>query len=362
MASLTCRFRLGGLVRTAPVPILGMLTVAMVVGTAGCGPGAGAPTTVPDAPSQVASTAKPLAPLPLLTLQATVGGFSGPASIVATSDAVWVLDHSASTQFRIDPATNALSGNVYLGAGYSNGLGLAGDRLWTFNQTNGAILAVDPETAKIVETVQLGGDGDVFAVGDDAAWLISGGSLSRIDGVTAKVATYPIPAPCDVAGLAVGGGFAWIASDGGGLCKIDERTGELVQHGTGVGQGSGMAIVGGTPWLAGADNGLSIIDATTLEVATAIPAPAPGAFEGSKYSIGTADENAVITGAVDGKTGWLRYTGATIGRVTVGGTPTIVLYAGFPADLLGAGVLEAFGSLWVTNFGAATVERYQLPT
>lgn len=337
--------------------ILGLLSVALAIAISGCG--AGAPTT---APSQVAPTAAPLAPLPLLTLEATVAGFSGPASIVATSDAIWVIDHSASTLFRIDPTTNTLSGNVYLGAGYSNGLGLAGKRLWTFNQTNGAIHAVDPKTAKIVETVLLGGDGDVFAVGDDAAWIMSGGSLSRVDGVTAKVTTHRIPASCSVAALAVGGGFAWTASNSVGLCKIDERTGKLVQQGSGVGQGSGMAIVGGTPWLAGADDGLSIFDATTLEVATAIPPPAPGSFEGSKYSIGKPGENTVITGSVDGKAGWLRYTGATIGRVTVGGTPAIVLYAGFPADLLGAGVLEAFGSLWVANFGAATVERYELPT
>jgi hypothetical protein len=38
------------------------------------------------------------------------------------------------------------------------------------------------------------------------------------------------------------------------------------------------------------------------------------------------------------------------------------LYAGFPPDTLPGRVVEAFGSLWVANFGAGTVERYALPT
>jgi streptogramin lyase len=342
--------------------VFGSLAFAMATTLGGCGKGSSAPTADPHA-SGLAPTAKPaLAVLPRLTLTATIDNLTEPAAILATSDGVWVLDHSASTLVRIDPATNEIAASVALGTGFSNGLGLAAGRLWTFNQSGGAVLGVDPKTAKIVVTVRLGADGDTFAVGDEAAWLVTGGKLARIDGKTAKVTMLPIPASCEVAGLAVGGGFVWLASEGGDLCKIDEETGELVKHGAGVGRGMGMAIVDGAPWLPGGDNGLSIVDATTLAVATAFPPPADGEFEGSAYSIGRAGENAVIVGAADGKTGWIRYTGATVARVAVGGSPALVLYAGFPADLLGGGVLEAFGSLWVANFGAGSVERYELPT
>jgi hypothetical protein len=339
------------------------LAAALVIVLAGCGQSGSVPTASSGAASAPAPTAKPaVAALATLTRTAAVTDLTGPASIVATADGVWVLQHSVSRLVKIDPATNLVAADIAVGTGYSNGLGLAGGRLWTFNQTTGAVLGVDPASAKVAETVEAGADGDLFAVGDGAAWLISGGSLVRVDGATAKVATYPIPAACEAAGLAVGGGYVWIASSGGSLCKVDEKSGKLIQQGTGAGLGAGITIVNGAPWLPGADDGLSIVDATTLAEATALPPPLPGSFEGSTYSLGRAAENTVIAGAADGKTGWVRYTGATIGRVTVGADPAIVLYAGFPADILGGGILEAFDSLWVANFGAGTVERYELPT
>jgi hypothetical protein len=339
-----------------------MLAAALAIALAGCGQNAGGPTSTPAAASAPAPTTKPAAaPLAAMTRAANVEGLTGPSAIVATADAVWVLQHSVSRLVKIDPATNKVAADIALGTGYTNGLGLAGGRLWTFNQTDGAVLGIDPATAKITKTVHAGTDGDLFAVGDDAAWLISGGLLVRIDGKTAAMATKPVPSSCDVAGLAVGGGFAWIASAAGGLCKLDEQTGAVVQQGAGGGNGAGVVIVDGAPWLPGADDGLAIVDAATLDVATAIPPPTPGTFDGSTYSLGRAAENTVIAGAADGKTAWVRYTGATIGHVTVGADPAIVLFAGFPADILGGGVVEAFDSLWVANFGAGTVERYELP-
>ncbi len=334
-----------------------LLAAALAIAVAGCSQGAGAPSQ----PAPTATAA--LAPLGSLTLQATVEGFSGPAAVVATSDAVWVLSHSTATLVRIDPATNTVSTSIPLGSGYANGLGLAGGRLWTFQQSAGEVVGVDPTTRTIVATVTVGQDGDLFWVGDDAAWLITGGNLVRIDAATAKVKTYPLDPSCDVAGGAAGSGFVWLASSGGGICKLDAKTGAVVAHGTGVGRGNGMTLVGGSPWLAAGDNGLSIVDPTALTVATAVPAPAPGIFNGSTYSIGQAGgDSTIVVGNADATSGWLRFTGATIARVSLTGTPGIRLFAGLPADLLAGGVIEAFGSLWVTNFGVGTTERYELPT
>jgi streptogramin lyase len=318
-----------------------MLAAALAIAVAGCGQGAGTPSQ----PAPTASAA--LATLGSLTLQATVTGFSGPASVVATSDAVWVLSHSAATLVRIDPTTNTASTSIPLGSGYANGLGLAGGRLWTFQQSAGEVVGVDQTSKTIVAT----------------AWLITGGNLVRIDAATSKVKTYPLDRSCEATGGAAGGGFVWLADSGGGICKLDAQTGTVVTHGTGAGRGTGMTLVGGSPWLAAGDNGLSIVDPTALTVATAIAPPAPGTFQGATYSIGQAGgDSTIVVGNADGKGGWLRYTGATIGRVTLGTEPAIVLYAGFPADLLAGGVVEGFGSLWVTNFGVGTTERDDLPT
>jgi hypothetical protein len=334
-----------------------LLATVLVITLAGCGQAAGTPSQ----PTPIATAA--LAPLGSLTLQATVGGFSGPAAVVATSDAVWVLSHSAATLVRIDPTTNTASTSIPLKTGYANGLGLAGGRLWTFQQSAGEVIGVDPTTKTVVATVTKGNDGDQFWVGDDAAWLVTGGELVRIDAASSKVKAYALDPSCEVDGGAAGGGFVWLASSGGGICKLDARTGAVVAHGTGVGRGTGIILVGGSPWLAAGDNGLSIVDPTSLAVATAVSPPAPGSFQGSTWSIGQAGgEATIVAGNADGMRGWLRYTGATIGRVSLVGTPEIRLYAGLPADTLAGGVVEAFGSLWVTNFGAGTTERYELPT
>lgn len=50
--------------------------------------------------------------------------------------------------------------------------------------------------------------------------------------------------------------------------------------------------------------------------------------------------------------------GATVGRVQLDTTPPVTLFAGFPPGDVAAGVVSAFGSVWVANFGdAGTVDR-----
>lgn len=353
-----------------------LILVALLILVAGCGnaPGSAGPavsisagrpsTTASEAPTTATeqSPAGSPAELPTLAIEATIEGFNGATAVVDAGDAIWVLEHSAATLTRIDPATNKVTARLVLGSGYANGLGLAGGRVWTFEQTAGQVVAVDPRSAKIVATVKLGQEGDWFWVGDDAAWLLTSGTVARIDGATAKVTSWPLDASCAADGVAADAGFVWIATASGSLCKIDENTGAVVARGSETGNGSGIAIVGGRPWIAGTDGGLSIVDPGSLAVAVTLPAPSGGTSGGSTYSIGVpGGENTVVTGNADGKTGWVRYTGATIGRVNGGATPSIALFAGLPAATFAGGVTEAFGSLWVANFDGGTVQRCALP-
>lgn len=343
--------------RAAAGTVVRVLGLAGVVVIAACGPAGSTPTTAPTL------SVTPAAAVPTLTLEATVDGFRGAASIVATSDAVWVLSHSSAELVRIDPTTNEATANIALGTGFANGLGLAGGRLWMFQQSAGEVVGVDPATAKIVASVKLGQDGDGFWVGDDAAWMITDGKLVRIDAATSEVLSFSLDASCDISGAASGGGVVWLGSASGGLCKVDATTGVVTARGTGAGRGIGLTIVDGSLWLVSVDDGLTIIDLATLAVAVAVPPPPSGTFQGSTYSIGRAGgESTVVVGNAGGRSGWLRYTGATIGWVRLDPSPTIVLFAGFPAEPIAGGVVEAFGSLWVTNFGAGTTERYALPT
>lgn len=362
-----------------PAFVVGLILPALLV--VACGspgsltsptPAASSPSALPSpavtprpAASAEASTAAsgvPAASLVSLTLQATIPGFYGAVAVLAIGKSVWVLDHSAVSLTRIDPAANQVSANVNLGPGFASGLGFAGGRIWTFYQSAGQVVAVDPATAKIVLTVPLGQDGDTFAVGDGAGWLVTGGQLARIDATTGKVTSFGLDSSCGTDGLAAGGGFAWLASTAGSLCKIDESSGTVVARGSGFGNGAGLAIVGGQPWLTGSDGGLSIVDPATLTIKTAVPPPVPATSKGATFSLGLpGGESTVVVGDPDGKGGWLRNFGDTIGQVILSGPARIRLFGPFPHSRLAGGVVSAFGSLWVTNFDAGTVERYALP-
>lgn len=354
--------------------VVGLILPALMV--VGCGsPGHISPTPSASTPSELptptatpqpqpATTASsgPAANLVSLTLQATIPGFYGALAVLAIGKSVWVLDHSAVSLTRIDPATNQVSANVNLGPGFASGLGLAGGRIWTRYQSAAKVVAVDPATATIVLTVPLGQDGDTFAVGDGAGWLLTGGQLAKIDGTTGKVTAFGLDSSCGTDGLAAGGGFAWLASAAGSLCKVDERSGTVVARGSGLGNGAGLAIVGGEPWLSGSDGGLSIIDPTTLAIRAAVPPAAPATAKGATFSLGLpGGENTVVVGDPDGKGGWLRNVGDTIGQVVLRSHAQIRLFGLFPHSQLAGGVVSAFGSLWVTNFDGGTVERYSLP-
>jgi len=340
----------------AVVPRFVALVAALAITLAACGsgPAASVPAPTPSAPT--------LQELPTLTLQATVPTSSGTLAIVATSDAIWVLAHQNPAVLRIDPLTNKVTATVAVGDGFGNGLGLAGGRLWTFHQTTGEVVGIDPKTAKTVAKVPGGQDGDVFWVGDDSAWLLSGGSVVRVDGKTAKASVLSLAEPCSVAGAAADGGFLWFAAADGGICKVDAKSGAAAGRGTGAGIGAGMQIVAGAPWVPTGDGGLVILDPAALSVSTTVPPPPNGTFQGSLYAVGHPDENAVVAGNADGSAGWVRYTGGAVAHVTLAGAPKMELFAGFPPDTLPGRVVEAFGSLWVANFGAGTVERYALPT
>jgi hypothetical protein len=339
----------------AVVHRLAALIAGMAITLAGCstGPGASAPAPTPSVPA--------LQELPTLTLQATVPTSSGTLAIVATADAIWVLGHQNPAVLRIDPLTNSVTATVAVGDGFANGLGLAGGRLWTFHQTAGEVVGIDPKTATIVAEVPGGQDGDVFWVGDDSAWLLTGGSLVRVDGATSKASVLSLAEPCPVAGTAAASGFIWFAAADGGICKVDAKSGAVAGRGSGAGIGAGMQIVAGAPWVPTGDGGLVILDPAAVSVSTTVPPPANGTFHGSLYAVGHPDENAVVAGNPDGTGGWVRYTGGAVAHVTLAGAPKMELYAGFPPDTLPGRVVEAFGSLWVANFGAGTVERYALP-
>ena len=300
-------------------------------------------------------------PLPTFAPQATIGGLPLAVGIVSTNDAVWVLAHSSATLARIDPATNQTTDEIRVAREFANGLAPVAGLLWTFDQTDGVVVGVDPVKRKVAFRIKAGHDGDVFAAGDGALWLLSGSDLIRVDPVAASVAsTVGIPTGCSGA-LLVAGGYAWIG-EGGHLCKVEEATGKRVGGlDGGAGTGWGMAWDGSGILAPTEDGGVVRIDPAGPAVDAVIPPPAPGTFEGAQYSLGLPGDVAFI--GPDSTGAWVRYNGATGARLELrGAAPEWILYAGLEPGVEGLPIVEAHGSLWIGAPDSGTVSRMAVPS
>jgi len=310
-----------------------------------------ATTTPTTKPTSAPTPAAPATPVTALDVTSTIDGFSGAVDVAATGDAVWVLDHSDSSLWPIDPATATLGKPIDVASsGGATYLELVDGLLWVAAQDSGDVVGVDPAKGKVVRRVPVGGlDGGVMTAGDGAIWVIRAGGQDavRVDPKAGKVtATLPLPAACGNTPLAAGG-FLWIGNAGTGhLCKLDPASGAVLAELDGVGAPMTLGWGAGRIWSPTADGGIVIVDPAGPSVEATLAAPEPGEFQGGKYALGFPDENASIVGDETGA--WVRYTHGILGRVNVDPEPAWTLYAGLRGAFIGSEA-NAFDSLWIAD-------------
>ncbi len=98
-----------------------------------------------------------------------------------------------------------------------------------------------------------------------------------------------------------------------------------------------------------------------MTVEAVVPPPPAGTFNGAKYSLsspGTQDSVSML--GADGAV-WVRYTGATVGRLDLSGSRSWTVYAGLPPSNDGAPILIAFDSFWIADVDGNAVIRAELP-
>src|SRR5262249_8285699 len=103
--------------------------------------------------------------------------------------------------------------------------------IWVATVTSGEVARVDPQTNKVVATVDAGADGGSVAVSPGAVWVtdLTDSTLLRIDPQTNKVvATLPTqPGPSDVS---FGAGTVWVSNRAAltnGLLGINPQTNKV---------------------------------------------------------------------------------------------------------------------------------------
>jgi len=227
------------------------------------------------------------------------------AAWIATGNSeVWAVDREAGTISQLDAGTLDALATVRVGRGTTAAAVAAGE-VWTVNERDGSATRVDPQEDKPGEKVEVG-DRPLAVATDGQSFFVSNersGSVTRIDPADggARVGK-PIPVGAFPRGLAIDQGILWVTVSGGGaVVRIDLETDEVTGE---------PITVGDTP------------------VAVAIG-------EGSVWVANQEDDTVT---RID------QETGKVIGEVKVGNEPS--------------SIAVAFGSVWVANATADTVTRF----
>lgn len=314
-------------------------------------PGATAPPSSPPAPTRTPGptpipnpTALPLGDRILATL--TVD--QAPCALAADATSVWVTSNATGLLDRIDPATNTVSEHIPAGTGPCGVAVGADGRIWVadLGLTVGAVLAIDPATSTVTSRIEHVGPAlwDLKA-GFGSIWVVdrTAKQVLRIDPKTATVVASIDVGP-QASGLAVMPAGVWVSDDtDGSIRRIDPATNTVVET---------VAIGGAPSWFAD-DGAAHLLIATRGSGTVTVVDPATGVAGSSLKGLLQP-----LDGTVIGTQAWIP-DGSR--RWVVAIDLSAASLAGIPYSLPGAlnpFVAEpAFGDVWVLDFGGTTIWR-----
>jgi virginiamycin B lyase len=247
---------------------------------------------------------------------------------------------------RIELATNRVLARIRgTGASY---LAVGDDAVWVDDELGKAVSRIDPDTNRVVTTIDLDFKPAQMAAGFGSIWVvgypeIEGKSqLARIDPATNAVIAQ-IPLGTFALNVAVGEGSVWVTDTGTGkLLRIDPSSDRVVASAE-LGKDAGAVAAGeGAVWVADPTANLVLrFDPKSLRVVARIAIPEPNgdqggiAVGGGRVWYATHDGYSMISihpedNRVDGR----------------------VVGAAGPS-----GVVIGDGAIWVTNFDRGTITR-----
>jgi YVTN family beta-propeller protein len=203
-------------------------------------------------------------PLKRIVVQ-TIAVGSSPSGITTGNDAVWVVNSLDGTVSRIDPVKNTVVQTIDVGNG-PVGIAYAAGSIWVANTGDDTITKIGAGSGKTKKTLPI--PATELAVGDGTLWASqrTANRVARISPKTGKI-VQTIPVGNGPAGLAFGGGAAWVANSlDGTVTRIDPTTyiATTVQTGNGS---SAVAVGAGGVWVSNQFGGtLARIDPRTNQV------------------------------------------------------------------------------------------------
>jgi len=284
------------------------------------------------------------------TVVARISIPQGSGGLAVGESAVWAMSDSDSTLLRIDPARNAVIARVGIKpskqcpafpqacseAAAGNGA------VWVSHPFDNTVSRVDPQTNSVTATIPVGPHPDGIAVSPGAVWVANSGgpSVSRIDPATNRVVATirvgPARACCsDFMQLTTGGGSVWVGVPNlRSIVRVDPERNAVVARIHLSGQPNGfLAADQRATWAASAHAGSVIwrVNPRTNRSSETVEGPlvAPIGLALGFGSLWVADLDAKTIDRVNPRTSRI------VGRLRVGGYPI--------RPEIG------FGSLWVRD-------------
>jgi len=216
------------------------------------------------------------------------GGF--PSDLALGAGALWMVDALRGVLVKVNPAYAEVEARTALPAAarevaipdraafdpWSVTVGVGG--VWVTDGSS-RLYRIDPRSARVIGTIDLGSQLDGVAAAGNELWAISGPSASalRLDArsgaVTARIPIVSSPgleSPYPIA-IALGAGFVWVLNaNSGTVTQIDPAVrGVVARIAIGIVRGPVRLTAGlGAAWVASADGTVSQIDANSDAVST----------------------------------------------------------------------------------------------
>jgi len=268
--------------------------------------------------------------------------------VAVAADAVWVGGTGPYAVHRLDPATNTRVALVPLAGEPCAGLALGFGSLWVpLCGRPGGLAEVDLQTNRVRRTLPIapaGPEGGI-TTSPDSVWLIvdAQGSLVRIDPVSGKVRQH-VRVPAGSYNPFYADGKIWVTRvEGAAVTAVDAATGTVLATApTGPAPRFLTAGAGAVWTLDQGDGTLTRIEAAGAKPLASIALHTPGHGGDIGFGLGIV---------------WTTMQRMPLSLVGVGPAARVCQWAGAGGDSLGLG----FGSLWLTDYNAGNVSRYDIP-
>ncbi|MGV1008578.1 MAG: ABC transporter substrate-binding protein [Dermatophilaceae bacterium] len=153
-----------------------------------------------------------------------------PVALATGAGAVWAADESDDALVKIDPESRRIVETVHGVGGSPHAVAVSTDDVWVAGQGESVVTRFNIRTDKVVDKVAVGIEPAALVASGDAVWVANTGdnTVQRID-IAAHRVDPPVRVGDGPAALALDGTTLWIAnSRSASVTQLDTRTGQRI--------------------------------------------------------------------------------------------------------------------------------------